>query len=403
MLFSNIEKYKSRIAFIDKTEKKITYNKLIKDLNFIKNYIPTRSIILIFASNSYECILLYIASLKYKFIPILVDEKTDKEYILNLLKIYNPDFLYTKKNFIDQNKNYKLLKNYKEYYLYINKLKKLNNIHKDLALLISTSGTTGSPKLVRLSYDNLFYNAKSIISYLKIDNTHRTITTLPLNHSYGLSVLNTFIHAGGSIVINKQSMTQNYFWKLFEKYSVTSLAGVPFNFEVIKKLKINLFESSYFKYATVAGGRIDDDTLMYFYKLFKKLNKKFIVMYGQTEASPRMSYLKWTDLYNNIGSIGNVIPGGKFYLRNTKKYNYLSKFRIGELVYKGKNVCLGYAENLNDLSKGNENKNILFTGDLAYRKNKNFYLHGRIKRIIKCIGKRVNLDHLELQLKGSKN
>jgi acyl-CoA synthetase (AMP-forming)/AMP-acid ligase II len=124
-------------------------------------------------------------------------------------------------------------------------------------------------------------------------------------------------------------------------------------------------------------------------------------MYGQTEASPRMSILKWEFIEKKIGSIGKPLPGGKFFIYDNKNRLIKEKNSIGELVYKGENVMLGYAENINDLQKGSINNKRLFTGDFGKRDKDGFYyIIGRKSRYIKILGSRLSLDEIEQQVKN---
>ena len=123
-------------------------------------------------------------------------------------------------------------------------------------------------------------------------------------------------------------------------------------------------------------------------------------MYGSTEATSRMSYLDWKISEKKIGSIGKPIPGGKMWLIDNKNKIIKNYFKEGKLVYKGKNVSMGYAENFLDLSRKDENKGYLVTGDIGYKDSQNFfYVTGREKRFIKIYGNRINLDEIEEKLK----
>ena len=125
-------------------------------------------------------------------------------------------------------------------------------------------------------------------------------------------------------------------------------------------------------------------------------------MYGQTEASPRISYLEWKKLPLKFGSIGKVLSGSKFKILDKKGKYIKSAYSVGELIYFGKNVSLGYANGLEDLYKGDINKGKLFTGDLAYKDNDGyFYITGRKNRISKVFGIRIDLDDIEKKLKKS--
>ena len=149
------------------------------------------------------------------------------------------------------------------------------------------------------------------------------------------------------------------------------------------------------KYLTQAGGKLNEKDLEYFGKICKKNKIKFYVMYGQTEASPRISFLEWKFFFKNMNSIGKPLKGYKLKIFNRGK-EIKRPNKNGELVLFGKNVCLGYANNFSDLKRGDENKNILRTGDLGFKdKNNFFYITGRLKKIVKIFGKRYDLNIIE--------
>lgn len=268
--------------------------------------------------------------------------------------------------------------------------KKNKIINKKNSIILTTSGTTSNPKLVRLSNHNLLTNTKQIINYLKIKKKDVTITTLPMAYSYGLSILNTHLEVGGSVIINKDPIFSKNFWKKTNDYKVCSFGTVPAVYQYLQKIDFEKFIGNSLKYLTVAGGKTDKSTLKYLYKICKKRGIKFFVMYGQTEASPRMSYFDLTKYPKKIESIGKPLINTKF------------KIYKNELIFMGDNVSLGYAKNLKDLKKGDENKGRIKTGDLGFKDNENFYfLTGRKKRISKLFGLRINLDDIEKILKRS--
>ena len=182
-------------------------------------------------------------------------------------------------------------------------------------------------------------------------------------------------------------------------YKVNSFGGVPQFYEQLQKLKFENLNTKYLKYITQAGGKLQNAQIDYFNKICEK-KIKFYIMYGQTEASPRMSYLLPKKLISKKGSIGQPLVGTKFYLVNENKKKISKPFTNGELVFKGKNVSLGYCKNLKDLEKGDENKSILYTGDIAFKDKDNFfYIVGRKNRFIKIFGIRYSLNDIEKILK----
>ncbi len=268
-------------------------------------------------------------------------------------------------------------------------------IFPETAVLLSTSGTTGSPKLVRLSYKNIQANAESITEYLGIRNSEKAVTSLPMSYSYGLSVINTHILAGATLVMTDKSFVFKDFWKIFHKYECNSFAGVPYSYELLKKTNFEKMDLPSLKVMTQAGGRLNKELVIYFSQLAKSRGFRFFVMYGQTEATARISYVPFDSLPEKAGSIGISIPGGEIKIFSENEEVKEAGIQ-GELIYKGKNVMLGYAVERDDLSLDDQLNGILHTGDLAYRDEENFFhITGRLKRFIKIFGLRLNLDDVE--------
>ena len=258
----------------------------------------------------------------------------------------------------------------------------------------------GSRRFVMLSKENIKKNTNSIIKYLKINYRDRAITTMPYGYSYMLSIVNTHLETGASILLTKNTLIQKEFWKEYYENKITSFSGVPYIYEILLKLGLNKIYTSSLNNITQAGGKLDVNSTKQIIKFCKTRKIKFFTMYGQTEASPRMTYLDWKYSNKKIGSIGKAIPGGKIWLRNKNNKKILKPREIGELVYKGKNVCLGYSKNFKDLKSTDKNKGILKTGDLAYFDEDNFfYITGRKKRIIKIFGNRFDLNEIEERMK----
>src|SRR4051794_38610256 len=164
-----------------------------------------------------------------------------------------------------------------------------HELHPELALLLSTSGSTGSPKLVRLSYENLRANAESIATYLGIRDTDRAATTLPLHYCYGLSVLNSHLIRGVGIILTGLSVADACFWELFRRARGTSLAGVPYTFTLLERFGFDAMELPHLRYVTQAGGRMAPDRVRHYAELGRRRGWDLFVMYGQTEATARIA------------------------------------------------------------------------------------------------------------------
>jgi acyl-coenzyme A synthetase/AMP-(fatty) acid ligase len=214
---------------------------------------------------------------------------------------------------------------------------------------------------------------------------------MPFFYTYGLSIINTHLNVGASIVVTNEKVIEKKFWQIFKEKKITNFGGVPYFYEILRKLKFDKMKLPSLKYFTQAGGHLSTELVKYFYNYTVKYKKLFIIMYGQTEATSRMTYLPYKFINKKIGSIVIPIPNGKINLDK----------KDGEIIYKGKNVSLGYALNYKDLSKSDENNQILRTGDLAKKDKDGFvYITGRKLREIKIYGHRINLDELEMLLKN---
>lgn len=399
--WENLLSFSSNIALIDTSSKEsVNYFELEKEAQNLSDKLTLlkKGLIFLFTTNNPESIITYVASLKSGNAVLLLDEKLNDEIRKDLIDKYKPDFV------ISVSKN--IPADYAESFKYksLNFLRRSNtadkNIYPELAVLLSTSGTTGSPKLVRLSYKNIQSNAESIADYLNIDELEKPVTTLPFNYSYGLSVINSHLLKGSTIVLTERTVFFRDFWNLFNEYECTSFAGVPYTYTMLKRIGFEKIDLPTLKYFTQAGGKLSEEFIKHFNDYAIANNKKFFVMYGQTEATARITYVPPERLIDKIGSIGISIPGGKLKLINDEK-EVTNPNKTGEIVYKGDNVMLGYADTLDDLFKGDELNGVLFTGDLGYKDEDGFfYVTGRMKRFIKIYGLRINLDEVQKMIEN---
>lgn len=264
-----------------------------------------------------------------------------------------------------------------------------HELHPDLALLLSTSGSTGSPKLVRLSRASLQANAESIATYLGITSEDRAATTLPMSYCYGLSVINSHLLRGATLVLTGLSVVDPCFWELFTRHRATSFAAVPYTFELLERVGFADMDLPSLRYVTQAGGRLGPDSVRRYAELGSRRGWELFVMYGQTEATARMAYLPPGLAAQYPTAIGVPVPGGAF------RIEPVEGLADGELVYSGPNVMLGYAETPADLAAG-RTVTELRTGDLARRNDAGLYeVVGRRSRFVKIVGLRVDLGQVE--------
>ncbi|QUD88687.1 AMP-binding protein [Phenylobacterium montanum] len=265
-------------------------------------------------------------------------------------------------------------------------------LHPDLAVLLSTSGSTGSPKLVRLSHGNLAANARSIIDYLGIGPDETAITTLPPAYSYGLSVIHSHLLAGARLALFDGSVTDPAFAQILDRDGASSFAGVPHIFDLLRGSGFEPAAHPSLRYVTQAGGRLPADQVLAWATQLRKAGKRFFVMYGQTEAAPRIAYVPAEDIERHPDCIGRAVPGGRL------RIEPIGDGEQGELVYAGPNVMMGYAEGRADLTRGAETAE-LRTGDIARVNDAGYFqITGRLSRISKVFGLRISLDEIEARL-----
>ncbi len=396
----NLDKYIDYSALITENGEIISYSQLSDYCRLLTKNIKTRCLVFNLCRNEIGSLVGYVGFLNSRIVPLMLKADLDNELLQELIKTYKPDYFNVPSdiavNFSDckviyENLNYSLLKTPYD---------KVYPLNEDLALLLTTSGSTGSPKLVRQSYKNIEANTKSIVEYLELNATERAITTLPMNYTYGISILNTHLAVGASIILTEKGLMQKEFWQQLKDYEATSFGGVPYTYEMLNKLRFTRMKLPSLRYVTQAGGKLSPELHEVFAKWAIESEKKFIVMYGQTEATARMSYLPANKALEKYGSMGIAIPGGKFSLIAADGSEITEPDTVGELVYYGDNVTLGYAECGEDLVKGDERNGRLETGDMAkFDKDGFFYIVGRKKRFLKIFGNRVNLDETERLLK----
>lgn len=397
----NLRKYEDNIALIDENGKKVTYEQLDNECQMLADIIGYRCLVFSLCENTIGSFLGYVGFLNNQIVPVMLSSHLEQELLEGLLKIYRPAYLWVPIRWKKVLKQTVLVYEAYDYVLLKTNYDKKYPLYDELALLLTTSGSTGSPKFVRQSYENILDNAMSIIKYLELDDKERPITTLPMNYTYGLSIINSHLLVGATILVTDKSLMQREFWEFLKEARATSFGGVPYTYEMLDKIHFMKMDLPQFTTMTQAGGKLMPELHEKFAEYAEKTGKKFVVMYGQCEATARMGYLPADKAVEKKGSMGVAIPGGKFHLIYADGKPIYEPYITGELVYEGKNVTLGYAECGEDLIKGDERKGILKTGDMAqFDEDGYYYIVGRKKRFLKIYGNRVNLDEIERLIKG---
>lgn len=400
--YDNLKKCPSQVAIISEHIDAISYQDLLIAADNLGVHIKRRALVFVVCKNCFESVVGYIGLLRVRAVLVLVDYSINPSFFSNLLATYHPEYVYLPTEFASLNLEYLEIYAFGNYRLLKTNYAIDYALHDDLALLLTTSGSTGSPKLVRQSYKNIESNAEAIAQYLEIAESDRPITTMPMSYTYGLSIINSHLLRGATLVLTETTLMERKFWEIMETHKITNFGGVPYIYEMLKKLRFARMDLSHLRYITQAGGKLNSQLVVEFVEICANKEIEFYVMYGQTEATARMAYLPWEQARVKADSIGIAIPGGKFWLEDEFSQVIIDNDVVGELVYQGDNVTLGYAEDRFALGKGDENRGVLHTGDLAKRDSDGFYyIIGRKNRFLKMFGNRVNLNEVEQIIKAA--
>lgn len=393
-----LDDFKDNIACITSSGEKLSYGELQALSDRIRSKIEPHQLVFSLCGNTIGSLAGYISFVNNDDATLMLDAHIEHDAFKTLSEAYHPRYVWAPDGFDLPDSASKIFIE-EEYVLW--KIEGNETpVNDELSVLLTTSGSTGSPKLVRLSKKNMESNARSIIEYLHITADERPVTGLPMYYSFGLSIINSHLLAGATLLLTPASYVDREFWVFANANNFTSFSGVPYTFEIMKKLKLWKQPMPTLRTLTQAGGKLSNELLQFFMEKYEPQGVKFFLMYGQTEATARMSYLEPEYGLTKLGSIGKGIPGGTFSLVDDVGRMIETANKIGELVYEGANVSLGYAECAEDLLKGDENHGALHTGDLAYRDADGFYfIVGRKKRFLKLFGNRISLDYLEILLK----
>ncbi|MGW0698554.1 AMP-binding protein [Streptomyces sp. NPDC002867] len=343
---------------------------------------PSRRLILLVGANTLDALVVHLAALSAGH-PVLLVPGDHTAAVQSLIDAYDPDVVARPDS--------------GEWVLDERRTHSAHALHPELALLLSTSGSTGSPKLVRLSHENIQSNAEAIAGYLGIRDTDRAATTLPLHYCYGLSVVHSHLLRGAGVILTDLSVADSCFWKLFRDGRGSTLAGVPYTFDLLDRVGFATMELPHLRYVTQAGGRMAPERVARYAALGRAAGWDLFVMYGQTEATARMAYLPPELAVSRPEAAGVPIPGGSIRLEPRPEW---PEADTGELVYSGPNVMLGYAEGPEDLALG-RTVDDLHTGDIARRAPDGLYeLVGRRSRFAKILGLRIDPQQVETMLAG---
>lgn len=374
--FDGLARYSDSILCVCEDGTTATYGEVLAAGKAALGEFDGRPLVFLCAENTIEMIGCYLVCLQRRW-PVVLTGKGDQVLFDRQLKEYDPNILIsTDAGRVDVKIRHK----------------RTVALAEELAVLLSTSGSTGSPKMVKLTARNVHSNAIAIGQYLDLRSSDRAVTALKFNYSYGMSVINAIVAVGGSLLLTDRPITDDRFWQAMSERECTHFAGVPYSFEMLSRMDARLAKCTSLRVVTQAGGRLAPDLVQHFAALGETQGWKFYVMYGQTEASPRIAYLPPEMAQSHPTAIGRAIPGGSIDLIDENGSLIAHAGVAGELRYTGPNIFAGYATNGSELATL-EISNHLFTGDIAQWNEAGLVqIVGRASRFVKPFGLRVSLD-----------
>lgn len=389
------KKERQRIAAIDDSGRSVTYGDICDFSQEFAKHLPQRSLIFLLAENRIGSLLGYTAALSNRIVPLVISANTEEGLYNHLYELYQPEYLWMPES---KAEGKEIIFSAWEYCL-VKTGNQPTPMYEDLSLLLPTSGSTGSPKLVRHSYRNIEANADNVRRLFKLDGTEKAMAILPMHYTMGLSVIASHLLAGATLLLSGRSLLDKGFWATLKE--ATSFTGVPYSYEILTKMRFTRMDLPNLKVITQGGGKLTEAMWNTLAQYAQDKGKQFIATYGQSECTARMAYLPAEMALDKVCSIGIAEPGGQLSIVENNGNETFEGEAQGEMVYRGENVTLGYATCREDLLKGDENHGIMHTGDLARRDADGcYYIIGRLKRFLKIFGLRIGLDEVERMIKA---
>lgn len=387
----------NKTAVIDDSGRSVTYGEICSFAPFFASHLHPRALIFILAENKIGSLLGYTSALSNRIVPLVISAKTEQGLYRDLFDKYKPEYLWAPVE-MAKTLGYEVVFSAWDYALL-----RTNNpavpLFEDLSLLLPTSGSTGSPKLVRHSYRNIEANADNVRRLFNLTEAEKAMAILPMHYTMGLSVIASHLLAGATLLLSGRSLLDKGFWSLLKE--ATSFTGVPYSYEILMKMRFTRMNLPNLRIITQGGGKLTEEMFQALAQYAEDKGKQFIATYGQSECTARMAYLPAELALTKTCSIGIAEPGGQLSIVDADGNETFEGEATGEMVYRGENVTLGYATCLDDLQKGDENHGIMHTGDLAHRDADGcYFIVGRLKRFLKIFGLRIGLDEVENLIKS---
>lgn len=394
-MFLDLDKQEpDKLAVVDNAGHRISYGQLIQlSLEIGKNADP-RSLVFCLCKNEAGSLAGYLGFVENDVVPLTLSSRIDQELLESLSSTYNPQYYWVPEEethlvsgeVVFRSLGYVLLKSGNEPY----------PLHHKLQLLMTTSGSTGSPKLVRYKTGNLEANARNVAAAFGWTAQERAICDLGMQYTMGLNVINTHLYVGATVLLTTCNLMSPEFWDYIRQEKGTNFTGVPFSYDIFARLHFERMDLPDLHTLAEGGGKLNDKRYMELAEYAQKHGKQFIPTFGTTETSARLSMLPPELALRKVGSIGRAIPEGELFLIDDQGKILEEMVAEGELCYRGPNVTMGYAVCKEDLAKGDEWNGEYHTGDLARRDTDGcYYITGRKSRFLKLLSYRVGLDQSE--------
>lgn len=399
----------NKMALLDHNGAGISYGQLAEKVgefgSIIADDSSVKPLIINICTNTIPCIVGYISFIENGYTVMMIPDTLPLKKYQEIINNYRPDYIYVPETHIliahiaNNTGCRKKILGYMNYVLYSTRSgdNDICKINDSLALLLSTSGTTGSSKMVRISYKNIESNTVSIIKSLGIERDDAAITSLPCSYTYGLSVINTHIYVGATILVTDYKVADRRFWDFFTSKGGTSFAAVAYTYRMLMRMGFHKWSLPTLNKMTQAGEKLNGTVYEYLTNMSESKHIRFQPMYGQTEATARIAVMPYVDGYKVLkekaGSVGKVIEGGEIIISDKDENG------CGRIIYCGENVTMGYAYGRESLGNADERNGRLDTGDYGYVDKEGFlYICGRKDRYVKYAGKRIELSELECEL-----
>ena len=396
----NLDKWpRESLAAIDSQEGHLAYGEVVDFSEEVKNLLPARSLFFLLVENNVGGIAWTISNICAGNVPLILNAHLDEALYNSLFDLYQPPYVCVPTAMADKF-GYDVVASHFGYSL-MKTGHEACPMNDELSHLLPTSGSTGSPKLVRHKYGNIEAAALNISTFFELTAKERPLMVLPLYYTMGLSMVFSHFYVGATVLITNLSMTDRNFWKFIKDERATSFTGVPYSFEILNLMRFFRMDLPDLKLLTQGGGRMPKELNLKFAEYCRDNGKQWIATYGQSECTARMAWLpaKWA--IEKVGSIGIAVPNAELSLIDMDGNPIATPNTEGEMCYRGKNVTMGYARQRDDLLLGDERHGFIRTGDLAYFDEDGcYYIVGRMGRFLKLFGMRVGLDECERIVKG---